>query len=363
MSFLSGRKSVVSFFQDAPPDSPLIGDTWYSTTNGDYKSWNGTTWAPINKGAMGGKRGYIMGGDYNGAQSANIETIMFPADTGRGWAAGELTVSLSNYGAGCNSSTNGYLMGGRFIPGSNMHVVQSIEFQHDDGYSFTVGSLGNIERDRNSGYNSSLYGYSAGGVDEVSATQKTVRYTVFPQLTGSMVNLAPLVATSFNAGGCNSSSNGYIFNSGNTGAAYTTIENMVFPAGGPFILGTAISGANHLYAGHSSFNSSSYGYHGGGRNAAGIAYDEMRTVTFSSGAVTTTSGKLATARYRSAGVNSSISGYICGGIGSGGAPILDTVEAMDMAFPSSAMGVVTTLSGTKRDSTPCDDTDFVSMFV
>lgn len=253
-------------------------------------------------------RGYFAGGQ--SPSSSEIDGIDMNSDTAINPSA---TISVARAPAGVNSSGRGYFMGGD--TGSYSVTIDGITFANE--LRATISStLAQGGTNYAAGVNSATTGYVAGGVQ--SGASLTAAISKFPFSTETSSAIAATLVTANkrrNLTGVSSTTNGY-FAGGYISAVSNEIDGIIY-ATEAFNNPAATLAVARM--GPAGVNSSTVGYFGGGYTANnGTPSTEIDGLTFATEAATNPSATLATARAHAAGVNTSSAGYFAGGSGAGG---------------------------------------------
>lgn len=217
--------------------------------------------------------------------TTGIERITFPFDSGTATHVGNLGslgTSLSNTPVGFNSSNYGFAAAAYQI--SN---VQRITFPFDSGTASILGNLSYPELYlfECTGINSSTYGYVMGGKSDSNGALSSISSILFPFSSGNGALTGNLPTTKQRASGCNSSTQGYMM--GGCGYAYNDFQSYIFRSIYPF------TGANVTTTGNlavtrtlsSGCNDTTYGYSCGGYYTTTSIIDRI-TFPFVSGIAT-----------------------------------------------------------------------------
>ena len=357
---ISQFKKKVKYVQSVEPTNPQVGDSWFDTSTNNLRIYTGLSWSSIWVKDSGIPYGFSMGGNNAIIGVSIVDRFDFPFDTGNASQTGSLSSARNDGGNTCNSEMHGFFFGG-FIT-ATLDYVSTID-RLDFPFHLSTGMVRGVltqEKSAMGSCNSSTYGYIFGGWNKAtgSATNRMERIS-FPFDTGNSIQRGNLAASTFEPGGCNSSTYGYIMGANTTGTnPYQEIGRFQFPfdAGGPSSVGlfdAAITTGSGL-------NSSTAGYLVAIRRSASPSNVVYKlTFPWTSGTASTYAN-LANSRENGAACNSTIYGYVMGGTISGNA--LKTMERFEFAADTS-ISSRGELSSSRRANVGLDGTDFVGMFV
>ena len=285
----------------------------------------------INSGACNSSiNGYVMGGKLNDAASiSTVDKLIFPLNSGNAVNVGNLTTTDHAFAA-CNSSSHGYTMGGAnsFITGSeDPNDIKKINFSIDTSISTSISGdlIGDFRYARNGGANSSTFGYSIGSFSDVynMSAQRVIQRFNFAA-GGNTIDVGELSAIN----------------------DHGKQEGVFNPA---------------------SFNSSNYGYVAGGN---GLSTIDRVDFSLSTAADSISICNLAmndsdsSGTSGSIGCNSTVHGFIMGGGNSAYDLYYSTIDRIDFAADGVSTSCDGTLSQAQRNAgCGLDGVDFVSMFI
>lgn len=264
-------------------------------------------------GGGGGTKGYIMGGDttLNHILIAAIQDLIFSNETSHTIAANLVTAKA--YGAGVNNSSKGYIIGGRINSGINgigQNVIESLIFSNE--ISQIVNATLNIARDNGAGVNSNTKGYIMGGTPDFHGVcLDGIEDLIFSNETSQSIT-ATLDLARYASAGVNNSSKGYIMG----GIVFSTdtnvIEDLIFNNETSQTIAATLNIAKSYGTG---VNSTDKGYlMGGHRGAPYLTYlSEIESLIFSNETSQLIGAHLSAVKSLAAGVNSSSKGYAMGG--------------------------------------------------
>ncbi len=350
------------------------GTTWFDSDTGEYGVYSPEEdlWRAVPaKPTPGSEYGYLIGGAYT-ANYSMIERMQFPFNDSLTRRSGDLSVAAWGQGC-CNSSAYGFSMGGatstgEALPGGGdaaapVATIERLAFPFDEGSLSTVGSL-NTSTYGSTAFNSSTHGYCNGYATAMD------RLT-FPFDAGSTVSADHLTTTytHFLTEGYNSSTNGYMtsgsWDRSNPHKSMSTNYRVAFASDGSEI---TCGGLGQSATGCATFNSSVNGYismvcSGGvsiwwGSFTAG----SDRRMSFLTHTQSATSLTLRPGAYsHGGGINSSISGYICGG--GTDVVVVSTVSRVDFPMTVGSAFVTGQLAAPRATLGAIDGVDFTSLFV
>lgn len=211
------------------------------------------TWsAPA--GCNSSQHGFILGF----SNVSLIQRFLFPADTIGGATVGSLSYTKNAAVEACNSSQHGYVAGG-----SSISTVARIQFPFDGGFSQNRGIL-NAARSNNASFNSSNYGFFAGGLQGATRYSNIYRLE-FPFDSGTTSQIGLLFRNESNCSGCNSSQYGYVVGGDlNSTTQYSSIDRIIFSLDSGNMSGGGTLTVNNIL--QKSNNSIHHGYVHGGTN-------------------------------------------------------------------------------------------------
>jgi len=319
--------------------------------------------------------GYCCGGD-NGTVTSNlissIDRIHFPFENANAISSGSISTRTQRQG-GCNSSINGYVMGGVNESSVAISTVDKIRFPMNSGNAVTVGNLTTTEFAFAS-CNSSTYGYSMGGSNSDTANAiKKIDFSMDTSVTTSISGdlAGSNIRYSYNSG-VNSSTYGYSLGTYNASTAVQrTIQRFNFAVGGNAtdianLSTTEYNGNQYGNFRSCSYNSSRFGYIAGGNSVGTVQKIEFATPTVDSVYVCEIpSNDPDTSGLESlTGCNSSLYGFSMGGKNSVYGVYLSTVDKISFALDGSATVCDGSLTSDNL-SAACgiDGVDFVTMFI
>jgi hypothetical protein len=188
--------------------------------------------------------------------------------------------------------------------------------------------------------------YLLGGIDPSAGSTTTIERISIDGIT-SFVSGFLNEGVQYSCAGCNSSINGYMFGGVALGVYTTKIYRMNFSIPSQ----NSISGnlANTTATG-SSFNSSLHGFVCGGLTAGGnFPTSIINRILFNIDVTANNVGNLTKSKYRYTGLNCSTHGYNLGGITGGGSPYTQFSDVDRMTFPNDAStsSVVGSLTNTR----------------
>jgi hypothetical protein len=187
-----------------------------------------------------------------------IQRFLFPADTVAATTVGSLSYTKNAAVEACNSSQHGYVAGG-----SSISTVARIQFPFDGGFSQNRGIL-NAARSNNASFNSSNYGFFAGGLQGATRYSNIYRLE-FPFDSGTTSQIGLLFRNESNCSGCNSSQYGYVVGGDlNSTTQYSSIDRIIFSLDSGNMSGGGALTVNNIL--QKSNNSIHHGYVHGGTN-------------------------------------------------------------------------------------------------
>jgi hypothetical protein len=358
---LSYTKNIITYNQNEAPTNNLIeGELWYNPLNNSVYKWIKNVTYPsghwINydsKFYTGADFGYNMGGSNASAILSTIDRIMFPFDSGTALNIGNLSTSRApSAPVGYNSSSYGYCAGGLNASTNVISMIDRITFPFNSGTSINTGTISGA-RYHIGGCNSSMHGYIIGGHNLGSGITAIDRFT-FPFDSG--VSSQPMFQSGsrYASAGCNSSNYGYAMGGSNGNDHVSIVDRIIFP----YDTGTATHIANlsssKIYA--SGCNSSNYGYCMG--STIIVAIDRL---SFPFAGNMTYIGNLSGVKYSGASCNSSNYGYSMGGAASSSV-FLSTIDRIAFPFDSGTASNVGNLTGSRYLASGVDGTDFCTLF-
>jgi len=337
-----------------PTTTPNDGDCWFSPDDRDvYFGYNGEfiNYFPVTY-------GYVAGGRASsGSAISSIERFEFPFDSGVTTIKGNLSTNRENNSTGCNSSQYGFHCGGRISSGNFASIIDRLEFPFDSGNASHVGNLSG-SKIQSGLCNSSQNGYVMGGHTGTSRIT-TIDKFIFPFNSGTASHVGDLTAQLYLLGACNSSTHGYSL-AGYSSSPYDTtyVHRITFP----FNSGTAshIGNLSQSVNGMASCNSSIHGYTMCGHNhtTGNSSYIQRITFPFNSG-TGTLNGNLNVTIAGPGGCNSSEHGFCVGG----GPAYFNYIQRITFPHDSGTASNVGNLQVSRYQVCGIDGTDFVSMFV
>jgi len=245
-------------------------------------------------------KGYALGGQASstGGVVDTIEDLNFNTEIST-----EISTVLSTIktqGAGVNSETKGYYMGGYLA--ANTNVIESLIF--DTEAVAVVTSTLNTSKRLSAGVNSSTKGYAMGGF--VAASASGIEDLTFSTETSELI-VAALNTSKYGGTEINSSEKGYILG-GYTTVVVAVIEDLSFSVESSEVIAATLNTAKYIGTG---VNSSTKGYILGGLTTVSVAVIE--DLTFSTEASVVITAVLSVITSGRGGINSSTKGYILGG--------------------------------------------------
>ncbi len=240
-------------------------------------------------------RGYFGGGGNAGALTITydvVDGIVFIDET-HFTSVNGLSVARSLV-AGLNSTTSGYIGGGRIVGDTSLNEIDSIVYA-DESQNNIIAVL-SIARDMLSGINSTINGYFGGGATDGTVGRNTIDGLNFS--TEAAINpTAFLPSTNFGLTGVNSTTSGYFAGGWNGTAKIDRIDSFDFST--ETITGsvaTLTSVRQHL----AGCNNSVYGYF----SSDHVAVDTVNTLDFATDTIQDTSITCSNRGYTTAGVQS-----------------------------------------------------------
>ena len=170
--------------------------------------------------------GYIACGSMpSGAPTSTVMRMDFPFNVGSGCTYQTNSMSVAQC-AGFNSSTYGFTLGGTDNGGTNVSTIQRFSFP-TLGTVINAGILTTTRRNiQCSGFNSSLYGFVAGGYDNTDYRSYIDRIT-FPFASGTSSAVGKMSTSKSNTMCFNSTQHGYMV--GSSGLSPTGVDRLTFP--------------------------------------------------------------------------------------------------------------------------------------
>jgi hypothetical protein len=304
--------------------------------------------------APAGDYGYAMAGYFGGGVAVStIQRYDFTSD-GNSANVGNLSQSKEN-GAGCNSSQEGFYMGG-LLGSARTSIIEKITFPYDSGAT-TTGMYLSGNRNGAGGCNSSIHGFTLSGHNG-TVYQTTIDRMVFPHDSGNATHVGNINRSRTGMPGANSSSHGYTIG-GYFGSWESDIDRIAFP----FDSGTATNVGNLARSQYTidGCNSSNHAFITGGNEEANYFSSCQRLAfPFNSGTMSYI-GNLTGNRASVNNFNSTLSGYAFGGYQSGNR--VSTIDKFSFPFDSGTATSVGNLTHSGYSSRGVDETDFISMFV
>ena len=335
-----GGGSTVLYGSGAPaPGLGSVGDSYFDTSGHDvYKKtavaiWTYETSYLPNQGPF---YGYFSGGYRNGFAVAEVITdrLDFRNDSAAMVTKGSLNTGTIG-AAGFNSSTYGYVAGGQDAAGLGLATVEKLDFANDAALMTNPGATLTATRKNTVAANSTTLGYIAGGIDGIGSGMNSTDGLVFATDANPCLVKGVLVGARAHQGSANSSLFAY-FSGGVQGAikqAGTSRLDFANDALAMVAKG-ALGAATTALAG---YNSATFGYFSGGTDA-GITANTW-ALSFAADAVAMVAkGALSTARTDSPGAaNSSAKGYVAGGNLNGALLFSAICDALDFSNDAAAM--------------------------
>lgn len=350
------KANIVTYKQPSttPPINPRVGDIWWQTDGGKYCKYVNNRWVCTDN-LKGGDTGYVFGGYNSSGKLSYIQKIIFPFDSG---ICNSILPDSYYYPSSVNSSQYAYSLGGYNVSTTISRIIR-INFDLQQT-AISVGSL-SVSKYGSFGYNSSICGYSAGGV--ISSIISSIEKILFSSDSGT-TSIVTNLSTVMNSGAsCNSSQYGFCMNTAISSSTNSSVINRhtfsIDSTTAALVGNTTISKQTCF-----GFNSSLHGFSCGG------TYDNGSTATsiidailfpFSSG-TSTNVGNLASTKRGAGGLNSKYVGVVVGGYEGSTATIVDTIQLINFPF-SGAAQIVSNSPIASAFSAATDNTDFVSMFV
>lgn len=353
MAILVGNDSGgMEYIQPIAPSNPVTGMTWCDTSVDPYSYkvyTSDSTWMVIeflSQGVPGSNYGYLLG-------NSTIERITFPFDSGTSISVGTCNYVRLNPG-GCNSSNYGYSLGG--IDQISNSPIHRITFPFDSGASTIVGNTSSTVY-INTACNCSTYGYAIGGSAYI---YKLIQDITFPFDSGSAGSIATLTNDSIEGAGYNSSTYGYSSGGFNPSISISVVERLLFP----FSMSSTATHVGNLTSSKGRIggcNSSNHGYIIGGEfTYAGTPITQIDRVAFPFDSGTSSSvGNLSSIVSSTGCCNSSTHGYSLGGYDTGSNT---SVQRITFPFDSGTATTVGTMCQSKSGPAGIDGSDFVSLF-
>lgn len=321
---------------------------------------------PVN----GTENAYFMGGGdlKNTVYINTIDKLNFPFDNSFTYKINELSCEKKS-GAGCNSSTHGYFMGG--INSLNISKdIETLNFSFDSGKTKKTGCL-TTPIFNNAGFNSSSFGYSVGG--QYGTLDTPIYYDKIERISFSTDSQYSITDSSIKEkkakiNAVNSSSCGYIiggYNNVYTNNVFKSIEKILFPinSGNSSLIGeVSITNMDNRDIGiHSSqcCNSSQYGY-----MISGYKINNVNKINFNNPTEVCASSELSSDDYykvNGSGCNSSNYGF--GSYGYMRTTFISIIDKINFSFDSAKSIKESNISSSVGCVTACDGTDFVTLFV
>ena len=307
------------------------GEHIFADTAGDTTELigiNSTEWFALDQGvqfSVLSAKGYILGG-YTGNVTAVIEELVFSTESSA--AIGATLDDAKNSGIGVNSSIKGYVLGGLYVPVAPEETDAIEELVFSDESSAAIVATLDTARSWGAGCNSLTKGYLLGGYPITA---------VIEQLTFSNETSAAIVATLDDAreggAGVNSTTKGYILGGYDSSIA-SDIEQLTFSNETSAAIVATLATAKDGCAGT---NSSIKGYVLGGDTGTGAVTAVIEQLTFSAETSAAIVATLDTAKDDGAGLNSPLKGYILGGDTGGiGSAVTAAIEQLTFSDDSSA---------------------------
>ena len=340
------------------PGSPTSNNTYVTVTSTEHGSVNSNTvTTTIDEGAVTAGYGYVCGGHDGSNYVSTIARLDFSSES-----ITTLTETLSEsvLGAnGCNSSTYMYV-----VPSNSDNIFRG-SIPVANSFSTFGGQITRSHADC-AACNSSTYGYVMGGDGGATggSSLKAIDRFQFPFTGGTTVQVGSLSFLSSGGNTCNSSTHGYLCCGHSSGYNYeSTIERIQFPFDSGTSTKVGTTTAARLRPG--SFNSSTCGYICGGyyTTGSGTAFSivDKFVFPFDSGTATRV-GYISKNCERVSGLNSTTSGYTCGGYDQVTDRPISTIHRC--VFATDTVSVLgSTLATPNQLTLTTDTTDFISMFV
>ena len=374
-SILSSEKFIILLERDHASDTStgifqLINITFSQCLNGSLFGYY-----------FGGST-RTSGTDNAGTTNSSIQRLTFPFDNGTMNVSGNLS-SSRGMGGGFNSSTHGYVAGGYIEPAlfgispepggltrTALSSVERIIFPFASGTTTTIGNLSSAFGAPAS-CNSSQNGYTIGGLPSQKYTgnsKQQIEETIFSfdSYTKSE-SVATIPAGRNRNGGFNSSSHGFSLGGGSVlGPKTSTVYRLAFSGYNVEEVqslnlvdytGAALDGGFDF----ATCNSSEAGYTLGGQSMIKVF---KYLFPFASPSTSIQIGNLASSKSGASGLNSSVFGYSIAGGNYTYENFYSLVERINFAFSSGNATTVGNLAGSSWDrGITCDGTDFVSQFI
>ena len=303
-----------TFVQDSVPVNPSDADWWFRPSDGAVFVYYVCGWQRIKVDPY--NVGYSVGGAFPVADGSGIpiHKIFFAMN---GSANAIVTTDIPPYqcaSTAVSASLAGYTLGGDFInvtSGGDLTVstIHKLDFANDANGVQAISTFSDVIVS-NSSFNSSLFGYSAGGYQ--NGILSTISAYNFAAETTQPAGVSAMTTPihSF-AGGYNSSLAGYTTCGVDDNVAVQPSEKLTFAndTGATTVVDMSIvSDLEHIVYQHTAFNSTLKGYITNG------PYDfERVVVTFASDDVSyPLDGSWSDFHYASA-MNGSLAGYTVGG--------------------------------------------------
>ena len=196
--------------------------------------------------------GYVIGGR-GGSAYTDIDRITFPFDSGTATYIGDLAAATYIIGGGVNSSSHGYSFNG-YASGYSS-AINRITFPFDSG---TMSQVGNTteSKGKSFGCNSSIEGYIMGGSPTTNVYVTTLEYITFPFDSGTSAGTGNLSQTICCSSACNSTNYGYRTGGNNT-TWHSVIDRFLFPfhsGSASYIGALATSRSTHAGVDETDFN-------------------------------------------------------------------------------------------------------------
>ena len=278
------------------------------SSDGNSTDVGDLTQARNGAGASSSVSGYTSGGYSPASSSATniIDKFSFSSD-GNATDVGDLLSDLQATGGGNSSADNGYVAGGNLgAPAySQSPTIQKFSFSADSNAT-DVGDL-TIAVQTSAGQNSSISGYTSGGVSPSGspADINTIQKFAFAS-DGNGSDVGDLLRTRmWMAGGQNSTTHGYVSGGTQDPPYLAEIEKFPFASDSN---STAVGDITNAEAFQTGQSSATHGYVSGG-NSPGTIIDKF---AFASDANATRVGTLSDNQTSAAGTSSTENGYIAG---------------------------------------------------
>ena len=242
--------------------------------------------------------GWKVGGQ--AGPSTAVERLTFLFSSGTASLVSNATYSRY-YASSFNNSIYGFV-GVGYVGSANSMIIERFEFPYDTGTSTTYQANATRSNSQAAGFNSSTHGFILGGIDGTGARYSQVERLSFPILgTNTDVGFLSKSKKLFMNGGFDSSTYGYTAGGDSAGSYLYDIERLTFP----FASGTAtlISYMSVSRALSACLNSTQHGFMIGGVAVSNyiIGVDRLIFSFDSTNAVVT--GALAETTYSSCGID------------------------------------------------------------